>query len=618
MNNKDIKRSVPFKERFKYWFDNRMAKGSLGFIRILIIASVLLALIVALLIIALGLSPDKSRLSVFWDSISTVINAWMPESSDGSIGYLLLMAVAALAGVLFTSVLIGIVTSAIEERIVQLKRGNSKVLEEGHVVVLGFYPGEYTLINQLILAAAGKKDCIVVAENMDRETMEGYIKDNIDIPKNIKIICRTVDILDPSSIEKCSIDTCRTIIVHPTDDSRTIKTLLAVSTLMHRLGKDYKPVNAIISRKEHGFPPSLAQKNNITALQTNDTLAKMIAHSCTQTGLSDTFREVFNFEGSELYIITIPGVAGITFGELMVRLDLAVPVGIYNDGRINLNPASDTVILESDRIVVFAPDDSTYRLVDDDYNCAPVVFNKNEVVITSEDKEQTVILGYNEALPVILRELPENLPEVYLAGNKGSNENQYAVAQIAEKRGLTIKYIEGELLRDDTLLKIAQMAKHIIVLNDHDKSDDDADMETVFLLLNLRELRTRFGLDFNITAEMRREHNQSLVVGDDHTDFLVASSMSSLFLAQLAENPELIEAFSELLSNEGNELYLKNIMDLQCEGRYTVRELRRFASKLGFVMIGIKSPEHESVFNPPLDEEIDLGPGWSLIVLSEN
>ena len=103
------------------------------------------------------------------------------------------------------------------------------------------------------------------------------------------------------------------------------------------------------------------------------------------------------------------------------------------------------------------------------------------------------------------------------------------------------------------------MAKHIVVLNDHDKDPEEADMESIFLLLNLRDIRKRFNLDFNITVEMQQEHNQKLVSRGDHTDFLVVSNMSSLILAQLAESPELIDVFREILSNEGNELYLKNV-----------------------------------------------------------
>ena len=39
---KPARKVFSIKERFSYWFDNKMAKGSLGFIRILIIISVIL------------------------------------------------------------------------------------------------------------------------------------------------------------------------------------------------------------------------------------------------------------------------------------------------------------------------------------------------------------------------------------------------------------------------------------------------------------------------------------------------------------------------------------------------------------------------------------------------
>ena len=160
------------KDRFEYWFDNRMTKGSLSFIRILIIASILLAVLIAALIILFKFNEEGETASVFWDSIATVINAWMPSFEDGSPGYIILMAACAIAGLLFTSVLIGIVTSSIEEKIVDLKKGNSSVLEKGHIVILGFNEGEYTLLRELILAAEGREQCIVLAEDIDREEME--------------------------------------------------------------------------------------------------------------------------------------------------------------------------------------------------------------------------------------------------------------------------------------------------------------------------------------------------------------------------------------------------------------------------------------------------------------
>ena len=168
------KSSFTLRERFHYWFDNRISKGSLGFIRILIIVSLVFAVLMAGLIILMGYNAEGETASVFWNSIATMLNAWMPYFEEGSPGYLILMSVTAVGGILFTSVLIGIITTAIEEKITSLKKGNSRVMETGHLVVLGFYPGEYTLLRQLILAESGEGACIVVAEDMDRDKISRF------------------------------------------------------------------------------------------------------------------------------------------------------------------------------------------------------------------------------------------------------------------------------------------------------------------------------------------------------------------------------------------------------------------------------------------------------------
>ena len=107
---KKKKDGFSLKKRIQYWFDNRIANGSLGLIRALIAASLVMAVLIAGLILLFGFEEDSEPAAVIWDSIATVINAWMPYWDEGSLGYLLLMSVTAIAGVLFTSVLIGIVT----------------------------------------------------------------------------------------------------------------------------------------------------------------------------------------------------------------------------------------------------------------------------------------------------------------------------------------------------------------------------------------------------------------------------------------------------------------------------------------------------------------------------
>ena len=613
----DRRKATSLRERMQYWFDNLMAKGSIRFFQILILLSLLLAVTIALLIVAFGFNDEASPAAVIWNSLATGINAWMPSSEDGSPGYVLMMAIVALGGLLFTSVLIGIITNTIEEKIQDLKRGNSIVLEKDHTIILGFYPGEYTLIEQLILSAAGKPSCIVIAENMEREDMEQEIHENIDIPRNFRIICRNADITDPVSIEKCSLETCKAVIISPTDDARTTRAVLAVYALLQVKDIMDVRVNAIVSRNKYRIPPSLAEKHHITALQTNQILAKMIAHSCTQTGLSETFREVFNFDGCEFYLMDAPQTAGWTFQQLVNSMDRAAPAGILRDGKIRINPPAEEVLLAEDRILIFA--ESGDAAVIEGPVPLPDITRKFDLsAIGKEEATDIVIFGFNESVPVLLRELPENVDRVSFVGLRKGEELNPILEKIAEERKIRVEYVEKDPQEEETLLSVAQTATHIVILNDHGKITGEADMEVIFLLINLRDLRERLGLAFNITVEMRTERNQKLVESEERMDFLVASSMSSLILSQLSESPDLIDVFRELLSNEGNELYLKSAEKMHLLGYAAVAELRLALLHHGYILLGILHSDKKSFFNPPLSQVVELNEGDQLIVLGHD
>ena len=58
---------------------------------------------------------------------------------------------------------------------------------------------------------------------------------------------------------------------------------------------------------------------------------------------------------------------------------------------------------------------------------------------------------------------------------------------------------------------------------------------------------------------------------------------------------------------------------MQCAGKKTTAEIRKIALAQRMIVIGyIPSETRQSVFNPALNEEIDLAEGDCLIVLAES
>lgn len=614
-----MKRKFTLRERLQYWFDNRMAGGSLGLLRLLLICSLLMILAVTLIITGLKFNPEQDFGSTLWESFATVINAWMPSSEDGPFGYLLMLALAAVGGLFITSILIGLISTAIEEKITSLKQGRSIVLESGHTVLLGFTPGECTLIQQLILSAAGKPEVIVVAADLEPDEMRQSILDNVTAPGSITLICRQADIQDTAALERLMITEARSIIITPQDDRDTIKTLLAVSNLIEAEEDCPARISAILSGNKYRLPDSLMERHNVSAVQANKVLAKMIAHSCTQSGLSQAFQEIFNFEGSEFYLLDFPDACGATFLELILNTENGVPAGILHDGTVTLNPAPEAVIQEGDRILVFAENKYLPKLSPDRHHPEEAPDQAADSPEPSRRSRKVTIIGFNKELRTVISDLPEDVSEILLA-ELDEAQKAKILSRFGNRKDLKISFFEEPLEEEDSYLALAEQSDHIAILSDHSLEDDDADMKVILHILNLRDVRSRFGFSFNITAELCLSANEALISSADGTDYIVSTSMSSLILAQLSESPELIGVFREILSNEGNELFLRTAEELGCTGKQTIRRLRGILCRKRCVLLGLLgggSADPESLFNPPLDQELDLKPESQLIVLSE-
>ena len=287
-----MKKKRTWKEKFLYWFDGKMSGGSLGLIKLLAIVTVLTALTVACVMQALnvrilGYDTFGARL---WSSFSSIINCFLPYYSDGDFKYRSLVAFNTVYSLFVTSFLIGIIATGFQEKINSLKKGNVRVVEDGHIVVLGFAPGEYSLIQELVYGADKRPCCIVVASGADREEMEDAIRENVKRPKNVRILCRSLNIFDPNELERCSISTARTVLISPTDNERTIRALLSVIRILHNVPERKTRVVAVLSKNDYRVPPSMLEAYNVLLLHTNETIAKIMAHSCTQPGLPKTMR----------------------------------------------------------------------------------------------------------------------------------------------------------------------------------------------------------------------------------------------------------------------------------------------------------------------------------------
>jgi hypothetical protein len=294
-------------------------------------------------------------------------------------------------------------------------------------------------------------------------------------------------------------------------------------------------------------------------------------------------------------------------------MDHGVPIGLYRNYEIIMNPDPEEVIQEKDQLVLFTETLHTAKL-SDEVSLSTNEISENKAV--PERDTRVLVFGCNESLKTVISELPENVREVRLVNYEKDDLSE--IKETASDRGILLSDITVNTEDEKELLTATRYMEHVIILGSHDEDEETADMETIFLLLSLRDIRARYHLRFNITAEMQKEMNQALVDDAEKTDFIVASNMSSLFLGQLSKRPELIGIFREILANQGNEILLKRADRIGCMGEHTVRELREMIYRQGYIMMGYLKSGEAMVSDPPLDEKVKLEREDSLIVLGEN
>lgn len=598
-----------FGKRFKYWFDKQMAKGTAVMIGLL---AVLMLVVVLLLAFSIMVASGEYAGETVWTVLSTTINAWMPEA-DEDIFSTFIVSLAAVFGLFFTSFIIGIISSGVEDKLTALREGNSTVIENNHTVILGYKQAEYTLIRQLVLASGNSKTCIVVADDIERTDMEESIRSNVDFPRNVKLICRNIDISDPSALECCSIETSSKVIVQPFDDKKTIKVLLAVSTYM----KDYPDSNVRIvtslTDEKLMIPYYTRKKYGFTMLRTREIVARIIAHSCTQNGLSEAFMEVFDFAGNELYLEKLDEISGRKFKDVFYFASGGVPIGVYRNGTTYLNPDRNFELFETDELIVFEEHKGMISITDKNY-----LYESDEIstyIPEPIEKTKVLIIGSNNKLGMVVDELPENVESIALAGVRHIEDKHEMCKSIRDD--ISYELIERDVMDISVLEDITYDVSHVVLLSDYMFDEEDADLRNMMIIIKLRDIKERLHRDFTITAEMRREDSRMLIGNDDETDFIVSSNMSAMVLAQIAVTEKLYDSFHELLSNKGNEFELKdsdfisNCVDVS----KNVAELRRELLHKGCILLGL-IVSGNTILNPSIDMNVKLLASDKLIVIS--
>ncbi len=629
-----------FRQRLRYQFDNLMARGTPALIGMLFVLSLIVVFIAGATIAAArfvqeGESMPLSFSEATWESLMRTLDSGTMGGDTGT-GFRIVMLFVTLGGIFVVSALIGVLNNGIEAQMERLRKGRSKVLESDHTLVLGWSAQIFTILNELMIANENQnKARIVILADIDKVKMEDEIRERVEVKGKTRIICRSGSPIDPNDLEITSPHAAKSIIVLPPEnsdpDTDVIKTVLAITNNPNRRAEPYHIVTQIRDAKNMDVLKLVGEKDKVLAVLTGDLIARVVAQTSRQSGLSVVYTELMDFGGDEIYFKREPALTGKTYGQALLAYEDSCVMGLRNaDGKILLNPPMDSRIEAGDQIFALSEDDDTIRL--SSQNPPPI----NEAVIRSDERalkaqpEKCLILGWNRSGTTIVRELDNYVvkgSQVTVVADIYNIEKQIRV-QSGRLKNQKLVVQEGETTDRDLLneLGVADY-DHVIVLAYSTLEPQEADAKTLVTLLHLRDMAQKDETPFSIVSEMLDLRNRELAEATQVDDFIVSEHLVSLMMSQLSENAELFDVFTDIFDPEGSEIYLKPVSDYVVTGEpvnfYTVVEAasRRGETALGYRIASEATDAGKSYgihTNPKKSEKVSFAPEDKVIVIAED
>ncbi|MFN8606289.1 MAG: hypothetical protein U0931_02070 [Vulcanimicrobiota bacterium] len=555
------------RDKLRYRWDNLMSRGPGAMIAVLAFCTTLGVVAAAAFITLLGLhSEGKDPAGLGENAWTALMRTLDPSNLAGDSGwtYRAVMLVISLLGIFVLSALISILSSGLQVRIDELRKGRSLVVERNHVIILGWSAKIFTILSELLLSNHSRQDaCIVILAERDKVAMEDELR--LKLPKRgrTRIVCRAGNPTDPLDLNIVSPQTSKAIVVMapdgPNPDAETVKTILALTN--RRRGKNAKPYHIVAELRDSANLKlaKLVGKEEVEYVAADDLVARLTVQACRQLGLSLVYTELMDFGGGEMYFHENHKLSGQTYADAILSYPHCAVVGLQTaDGMVTVNPAKDYRLTSGDKVVVLAEDEHHIRLGSRPSGSGSAIVR--ERFPSDRKPEKILLLGWNDKAPIIIRELDRYMPK----GSALTVVSTYDVSKAFDEEVPLLNNLATEYWTSSTSdrtildgLDLTQYQHALVLAYSNHLEQQECDAQTLMTLLNLRDICDEENHRCGLLSEMLDIRNRELAQVTRADDFVVSDRLVSLVLSQVTENKDIMRIFDDLFHIEGSEPFLK-------------------------------------------------------------
>jgi hypothetical protein len=608
--------------------DEMLSRGTLGIILWLAALTLGFILVTAIVITVLDRrfndGTQSGMVEATWQSLLRVID---PGTMGGDSGWTVrvIALVITIAGIFLASALIGIIATGLDQKIAELRKGRSFVVEHGHTAILGWSPRLFTLVSELTVANENHKGlAIVVLADRDKTEMEDEIRSRVPDLRGTKLVCRTGDPASTNDLGMINLDAARSVVVLGEDgsagDAEVVKALLAVGSRDNTIG--HMPVVTEISDERTARALNQAFGEEVKAVRSTDVVARVTAQSCRQSGLSVVVQELLDFDGDEIYFHEEPELVGHTFAEALLAFESSTLIGRRRaDGTIEVCPSMDAVFAPGDEVIAISEDDDT--VVFSGLGTAHPIAGIG-LRAAPPDEEKMLIVGWNHLGPQVLHELdqfvaPGSVAHVVVDPRLESEREVLVSGLLNFDVEATFTPDEGDLIQK---LAAEHAYTSVIILGYRNgPTASEADARSLLALLLLDRGIADGGHDRKprIVVELLDAKDIDLARVSGADDFVVSDALASYMMAQLSEHPELSEVFRQIYTAHGSSLFMEVAAPYAAAGEITFADVVATTAANGACAIGwrrvLPDGDAEVVVNPPKSARVTFGPEDHIVVI---
>lgn len=609
-----------FRERLRYRFENRLATGTASLVG-------LLGTSAAILVVAVGVFLWLAHVSVDGHVATGIEGVWLSllraldpgtMGSDSGWAFRLASLTVSIGGILFGSILIGLVASGLDRRMHEMRQGRSAVLESRHLLILGWSHRVFLLLRELNAAQEGSSRlCVVILADKDKPAMEDELDTSLDRLPNLRIVIRSGVPGDQHALRRVGPQRARSIVILSdgfSSDAQVVHLVLALEAI--GLPTDIPIV------MEFADARSAASLELVSGLKTHvvvphEIISKITARVVLNPALAKVYEGLLDFAGCEIYLHEVRhGQLGCTLFDVAGCVDKAAIFGIVRGETVLLAPAVDTVLQHGDRLVLLAETISSG--VFDMATLPKGVDRQVRLDLTALEQPSIVaLLGWSSLAPRVLHELNQLVMD-RLTVEIITDDETGVVAEQYEN--LDVLSLRGDTTNPDVIRRVTanRAIDRVVVLAGRTAATtQEADARVLLSVLELRlELGSRS--EVHVVAELLDPRNVELLRDGHREEFIVGDRLACLLMAQLGDNPDRGLVFHELLRVDGPEIAVVPTMAVLPEGTSCCfGELARELLTSGCYLIGYRSAGIVSLA-PSRDELIRSNDNEQLIVVVPN